>query len=264
MADIDVIKRKTKVLLLAAGYATRLYPLTKDRPKPLLPVAGRPMLEHIIEKIAQAKDISSVEINEIIVVTNQKFYEHFTSWADKFESPFKISVLNDGTLSDDDKLGAVGDMNFVITQQGTGHDLMVIAGDNLFDFNLQDFIESAMKHLPYSTVGLYDVGEKELVKKYSQVSLNEQLQITGFEEKPSSPKGTLIAICMYYFPAEKLELIKRYIKEGNNPDQPGHYIHWLYQADKVYGHVFRGRWYDIGDMGQYQQADQEFSKEEGD
>ncbi len=250
-----------KALILAAGYATRLYPLTLNRPKPLLEVAGKPMMEYVVERIEKINKETDI-VDEILVVTNQKFSGHFRKWAEGFKTELKVTILNDGTLSDDDKLGAIGDIDFTAKQVNLSDGLLVVAGDNLFDFGLYDFVKFARKKEDGSGVGLYKIEDRELVKKYSVVTLDDENRVIDFEEKPENPQTSLIAICLYYFPHNHLKLIDKYLKEGNSPDAPGHYIGWLQKEKKVYGYAFEGTWYDIGDIRSYEQADREWKRGE--
>lgn len=238
-----------KALVLCAGYATRLYPLTLNQPKHLLLVAGKPLLDHVMDKILSVEDI-----DEIYIVTNDKFYSVFISWKNKLNSLKKISIFNDGTLSDETKLGAIGDIDFVLRKTGMKDDLIVLAGDNLFELDLRHFVSFGQKK--GLTVAVHDVGDKELIKKYSEVELDTEGRIVYFQEKPSQPRTTLAAICLYFFPQEKLYLVEQYLYAKNNPDQPGLYIQWLHKREDVYAYVFTEKWYDIGDMAQYKQADE--------
>ncbi len=246
-----------QVLILAAGYATRLYPLTLDKPKPLLPVAGKPMLEHIIDHLATVKDLG-----EMFIVTNQKFVTHFTDWSEKYrreKTAFDFKIINDGSTSDADKLGAIGDIHLVITKQNVTGDLIVVAGDNLFDSSLAPFVEFARsKKSP--VLAVYDVGDLESIKKYNSITLNSEGVITFFEEKPKNPTSTLTGIALYYFPAEVIPLIHQYIAEGNNPDQPGRLIQWLYPRVPVYTWTVPGRWFDIGSKETLEEADRIFGQ----
>lgn len=242
-----------KALILCAGYATRLYPLTKDKPKHLLPIAGKPMLEYAIAKLEQVPDI-----DKIYLVTNHKFYSQFQNWTDNFKSNKEIKVLDDGTISDETKLGAIGDIKFVIEKEHIDGDLLILAGDNLFELNLNNFVK--FFRAKGISIAVKDVESKDLVNKYSEIKLDEQNRVISFIEKPTQPKTTLAAICMYLFPKEKLELINQYIKEGNNPDQPGRYIRWLHKRESVYGFVFTDKWYDIGDINQYKEANREYEE----
>ena len=145
---------KTKALILAAGYATRLYPLTENQPKPLLKVANRPIVEHILEKLKRADNV-----NEVMIVTNARFYDHFRIWLNHFDYPKEIKIINDGTISNDDRLGAVGDINYVLKEEEINDDLLVIAGDNLFGFQIQDFINH-FQQKNNSVVALHDLKDK--------------------------------------------------------------------------------------------------------
>ena len=160
-----------KAILLAAGYATRLYPLTKDKPKPLLEVAGKPIVEHIIEKIEKIE-----EIDEIFIVTNAKFYENFEKWSQGFESAKKIKVINDLTASNEDRLGSLGDVSFVIEQENIKESILIVAGDNLFEFSLKKFVDYHNEHNK-SVVALYDVQDRELAKHYVIFSLYKKNKI---------------------------------------------------------------------------------------
>ncbi len=240
-----------KVLILTAGYGTRLYPLTKDRPKPLLPVAGKLMVEHILKKLSNGVK----EIDKVYFVTNEKFCEHFRRWAKTCRYPWQLQIINDHSTANENRVGAIGDIALVIKEAEICDDLLVIAGDNLFDFSISPFIRFALQK--GISAGLYYVEDMELVKKYSAVEIDEQKRIIAFEEKPSSPSTHLIAICMYFFPRQSLRLLDKYIGEGNNTDEPGRYISWLSRQEDVFGYVFKGKWFDIGDMSSYERANKE-------
>ena len=244
-----------KSLILAAGYATRMYPLTLDKAKPLLPVAGKATIEHIIERIDEID-----EIDEILVVTNRKFYKQFLAWKKKFASRRPIKILNDQTFSEEDRLGAIGDMDFVIKREGIQDDFLVIAGDNLFEGGLREFVDFAKLKSPASSIGLFNLKDKEAVKRYSQVRLNGNGRIIEFKEKPEQPTATLVAKCVYFFPVDKLAKIAEYILLGGEIDAPGHYISWLCRKDVVYGFTFCGSWYDIGNYEVYKKADKDFAR----
>lgn len=244
-----------KALILAAGYAVRLYPLTKDRPKPLLPVRGKPIMEYIVEKIGKLDSV-----DEVLVVTNHKFADRFFDWKKQLKLKKGIKIIDDGTTSNEDKLGAMGDIDFAVKAGNLEEDLLVIAGDNLFSFELGPFLDFARSVMPSASIGVYDVDDTEAVKKYGMLELDQAKRIISFEEKPQSPATTLISICLYHFPKETLGLISEYLEAGNNPDAPGYYIDWLYRKRPTYGYIFKGSWYDIGDIASYHQASKEYEK----
>jgi len=246
-----------KVVLLAAGYATRLYPLTLTQPKPLLPVAGKPMIEHVLDNLAPVGGIERV-----YVVTNAKFAGHFQKWADGYratKSKLGFTIVNDGSTDDTNKLGAIGDLHLVITREKVDDDLVVVAGDNLFSESLGaygGFCRS--KRAP--VLGIYDVGSLEQAKKYGVVDLDGEGRIVRFEEKPKQPASTLIGIALYYYPKNVVPLIKQYITEGNNPDQPGRLVQWLYPRTPVYTWTVPGLWYDIGSKETLEEANRIFAR----
>lgn len=243
-----------KAIILAAGYATRLYPLTKEYPKPLLLVQGRPIIEYIIDILAPVE-----AIDEIIIVTNSKFIQLFRSWRRSHPLCGRITLVDDLTSSKEDRRGAIGDMHFVIQRKRLKEDVLVIGGDNIFDGDLRKFLSFARSHRPYPAIGVYDVKKKELASHYGVIALDKGDKITDFEEKPHSPETTLVAMCLYFFPAKKLGLVNDYVVERKGyHDAIGLYIDWLRTKESVYGYVFKGRWYDIGHHATLQEAKQKF------
>ncbi len=245
-----------KLLILAAGYATRLYPLTLNQPKPLLKIAGKPMIEHVL-----ARTLPAGGIDEVYVVTNNKFAGHFAEWAAGYDAPegLKITVINDQTMSDEDKLGAIGDAELVIREQAVDDDLMVVAGDNLFSEDLVGFGETCReKQTP--VLGLFDVGSTEAAKPYSAVEVDENGRLLDFVEKPENPKTSLIGIACYFYPRAFVPKIAEYVQAGNNADQPGRLIQWLYPRTPVHTWVVPGEWYDIGSAETLKEADEVFSR----
>jgi glucose-1-phosphate thymidylyltransferase len=245
-----------KLLILAAGYATRLYPLTQNRAKPLLEVAGRPMIEHVL---ATTEGVH--EINQILIVTNEKFARDFETWATNYRQRHPrcppITVINDHSTDESNRLGAIGDIKFVIDSERVDEDLLIIGGDNLFKASLAEFTEFAVQHGP--TLGVYDVGDLQQMKKYGNVSVDNAGKITEFVEKPPQPRTTLAAMCVYFYPRSLLSQIDQYVKEGNSCDQPGRLVAWLYQRRPVYAYPIRGRWLDIGSFETLEQANREFA-----
>jgi glucose-1-phosphate thymidylyltransferase len=237
--------------VLAAGYATRLRPLTDSIPKMLLPLAGRPMLDYLLDRLEAVEEIDGIH-----VVTNARFAADFGGWASQRSGPRPIVVWNDGTTSNEDRLGAVGDMRFVIEEAGLqGEDVLVVAGDNLFDFDLSKFVAFWRSKDDGSAICVHDVGDLELAKQYAVVELDEDDRVIYLEEKPERPASALAAIAIYLYRAEDLARVEEYLAEGNSPDQPGRYVVWLYPRVPVYGYRFEGGWMDIGDPQQLLEAD---------
>lgn len=246
-----------KVLILAAGYATRLYPLTLTQPKPLLPVAGKPMMEYVLDNLAPIEGI-----DRVYVVTNEKFAGHFERWAEGYRRSrpqIDFTIVNDHSTDDTNKLGAIGDLNLVVNSQQVDDDLIVVAGDNLFSEPLGEFGRFCrQKNAPVE--GIFDVGSLELAKKYGTVTLDADQRITSFIEKPPNPATTLVGIALYFYPKASLPMIRQYVDEGNNPDQPGRLIQWLHTRTPVYAWNVPGTWYDIGSKETLAEADRIFSQ----
>lgn len=247
-----------KALILAAGYAKRLYPITKDFPKPLLSVGQRPIINYIVDKL---EVLDSVD--EIAVITNSKFFQYFKKWAKTLRSSKPISLIDDLTRSHADKRGAIGDLYFAIQKKRLKDDLLVIGGDNLFDGKLEDFLSFARIHKRHPLIGIFNIRSRKLAKGYGVVKLNRKKILVDFQEKPRRPKSALVAMCLYYFPKEKLNRIREYMidkkADKHKHDATGFYINWLMQKESVFGFVFSGRWYDIGHHDFYRQARHNFA-----
>ena len=245
------------VLILAAGYATRLYPLTLNKAKPLLEVAGKPIIEWVVDNLSGVP-----ELETIFIVTNDKFAGDFQNWANSYrdrQGQFKFKIINDGSKSDDDKLGAIGDISLVVTRENlTQSALLIVAGDNLFSESLVDFVDYARK--TEATVGVYDVGDIEAIKKYGNIDIDSERTITHFEEKPAKPRNTLAAIALYYYSPKVLALVATYLAAGNNPDQPGRFVQWLYTRQPLRAFQIKGKWVDIGSKETLADADKLFTK----
>jgi glucose-1-phosphate thymidylyltransferase len=240
-----------KALILAAGYATRLYPLTANTPKPLLKLKSRPIIDYIIDKVEQVGDVDQINI-----VSNNKFFHNFDEWLTpkKSYAPARYNLINDGTNSADDRLGALGDIDLAIRRAQIDDDLLVVGGDNLFDFNLNDFVRFGYGNRPYHSLCLYLPNSHVDLTKYGVARISECAQVLGFEEKPEMPKSNLIAACIYYIPREKLPLIGTYLAAGNHNDTPGSYMQWLVENDKVFGRICEGAWFDLGDFESISEA----------
>jgi glucose-1-phosphate thymidylyltransferase len=242
-----------RAIILAAGYATRLRPLTDTIPKQLLPVGGRPMLDWVCDRVAEVTE-------RIDLVTNARFAGDFGEWAKRRGG---VSVHDDGTLSNEDRLGAIGDIAFVLERVGTDDDLLVVAGDNLFDFALREFVEFTLGKGVASGVAVYDCGDLALAAQYGIVDVDENDRITAFEEKPPAPTTTLVATAAYVYHQEHVPLVARYLDEGNPPDQPGRLVEWLYRREPVYAYRFPGLWFDIGNPEQLLEADNHWRERAG-
>ena len=241
-----------KALILAAGYATRLYPLTLDRPKALLPVGGKPMLDHLMEQLEQVEGL-----DEVYVVTNSKFAEAFREWA-AGRSGLPLRIIDDGTVDDDSKLGAIGDLDLTIHKAELDDDLIVLAGDNLFSESIAPFPVFALgKGGP--ALGVYDVGDLDTIRRYSVIELDDDDRVTRLEEKPERPRSTLAGIALYFYPRPALRYVREYLEDGNNPDQPGRLVQWLYPRTAVYGWRVPGRWFDVGSKETLAEADRAFT-----
>ncbi len=244
-----------KVILLCAGYATRLYPLTKDHPKPLLPVGGRPILAWTLDRLKEIQEIEGVYL-----VTNERFTPHFEKWAAAVRYPWEIKVINDQTTSNENRLGAIGDLRYVLAKEKmSAEDLLVIAGDNFFDSNLKELLSYAVSKRPYPVVAVYDVKERSLARHYGIVQFTEKEgRVKRFYEKPSEPPATTASCGLYWFPKEASVFLDKYLADGHNPDQPGHYMGWLVDHNRLYAAPLKGRWFDIGDPQSYEKANSLF------
>jgi glucose-1-phosphate thymidylyltransferase len=237
-----------KAVILAAGYATRLRPLTDDVPKHLLPVGGRPMLDWVLDRVREVPDVDAVHL-----VTNSRFAPQFAHWAEANG----VTVHDDGTTSNEDRLGAVGDLGLAIDEAGLEDDeLVVLAGDNLFDFSLPRFVEWWRgKPQPASAVPLHDVGDLQLATQYGIAETDGDDRIVSFVEKPSEPASTLASTLVYLLSPAHVRLVATYLDEGLSPDNAGSFLGWLARREPVYGYRFDGTWYDIGDRDQLLEAD---------
>ena len=244
-----------KAIVLAAGYATRLYPLTLDEPKHLLQVGGRPILERLLGQLAT---IESLE--RVYIITNAKFAGRFREFAESWAGPPEVVVVDDGTTSETDKLGAIGDLALVIRRAALDDDLLVAAGDSVFsEGRLDEFVRFGLDR-DAPVIAASELGDLEAIKSYSAIATDSGGRIVAFEEKPAEPKSSLAGIALYFYPRSALPLVGRYLAEGNNPDQPGRLVEWMYERTPFYVWQVPGRWYDIGSPETLEQADRELSQ----
>lgn len=238
-----------KAYVLAAGYATRLYPLTRDRPKPLLEVGGAAVLTHILHRVLELEGLS-----EVVVVTNARFAHHFEEWARGLEVGVPVRVLNDGTRNDESKLGAIGDMAFSLGEVPLdGEDWLVVAGDNLLAFDLRP-LQRGFRATGRPTLVLREVTHGAGPSRYNEVRLREDGSVARFREKPVDPETGLTAIALYFFTPEVGPLLLQYLDEGGNRDAPGHFLSWLVGRVPVAATRLEGDWFDIGSRETLEEA----------
>lgn len=246
-----------KAVILAAGYATRLYPLTIDKPKCLLEVGGRPILDSICDKLNRI-----ASIDEILIVTNAKFSAQLERWKVRAASRAPIRIINDGTTSNDTRLGAIGDLGLVLREARVASDVLMMASDNLFDQELGEFAALGASKPDAVSVAIYDIGDPmHAAKKFGVLEVDSSFKVTGMEEKPEFPKSSFIGMGVYYFPQRSLRFVGEYLGGKNAQDAPGHYVRWLFEKGvPVYSFLFTGMWYDIGDLKALEEANRLFKE----
>jgi len=254
LVDFTTKRPIMNVVILAAGYGTRLYPLTLKIAKPLILVGDTPIINFLIKKIDNLKKYFSIK--EVRIVVNDKFYKSFLSWKKKYKVDAKI--INDGSFHPDNRLGAIKDMKIGINRSGS--DFLVLGGDNLFKDELVKFIDFSVKKRPYPSIGTYDVQDKETAKRFGIVILNSQKRVVRLDEKPNNPLSTLAASCVYFFPKESLKFINLFIKQNKNVDASGKYISWLAKECQVYGYPLKGAWVDVGHFTSLKEAKKIFKQ----
>lgn len=229
-----------KAIILVAGYATRLYPLTKTTPKPLLKVGGKTIIDYIVDEINTLDSVDS-----IYVVSNHKFASHFEQWAKTAPSAKPITVIDDGTDSDETKRGAIGDIQYTIEQGNIDDDVVIIAGDNLFTYKLKDYYDFySDKKADCVCVKQFD--DPEMIKQLGVVLMDEDGKVLDLEEKPANPKSNKAAFATYMYTKDTVKLFAEYLATGSSPDAPGYFLQWLHKKKPVYGYVMQGECYDIG------------------
>ena len=240
-----------KAIILAAGYATRMYPLTKDRPKALLPVGGKVMLDYLMDEIATID-----EVDTAYIVTNSRFFGQFSDWAAEAGIRYprlKLDVLDDGTDSNENRLGAVGDIRFVLDHRHVDDDLLVAASDDFFTFPLRDFVADFRRHDRDTLLGKH-IGWVEDLKRFAVATLDKNNRVTALVEKPQEPQTDVAIYALYLYRRDTVPLIRRYLDEGNAPDAPGHFPEWLYSRREVGVYLFEGECIDIGTPEAYKEV----------
>jgi len=237
-----------KCVLLAAGYATRLHPLTLDKPKALLDVGGRTILDRILDKVERVE-----MVDEILIVTNALFHRYFEEFIMKRGSRKRIRCLNDGTDNNDRRLGALADLRFAVMEAPVDDEFMVLGADNLFDFELSDFA-SFFGHVRADCITTHRIDDIEALRRTGVIEIAADRRVLSFEEKPLSPKSCFAVPPFYIYTRATLPLLDEYLDSGENPDAPGNFIPWLLRRRPVYAYEFSGRRYDIGSHASYAEA----------
>ncbi|MBI3323242.1 MAG: nucleotidyltransferase family protein [Candidatus Omnitrophica bacterium] len=240
-------------VILAAGYGTRMYPLTEQTPKALLPVGPSSILGLLVRKLAAP----AVEARRIVLVSNHRFVEPFQRWFSSARLPGPWAVLDDGSTSDADRLGSVGDLAFAIRQEKIDDDLLVLGSDNLFDGDLADFMAFA-RAKDAITLGAYELPDLALASRYGVLELDASGRITAFTEKPARPASRIVSTAIYFFPRTAGPRVLEYVSSQKTADTLGSFISWLIARETVFAYRFPGRWFDIGDIASYKHAQETF------
>lgn len=242
-----------KAIILAAGYATRLYPLTIDKPKALLPIGPKPILNYIVNEIETIP-----EIDQLIIVSNTKFYQNFVDWKKDFDTRLNVTILDDKTTDDTNKLGAVGDISFAVDNLAIDDDLIIMAGDNIFTFRLKDYYD-AYKACDKDMILVKEIEDREELKRMGNVIADDTGLVLDMVEKPADPQSNLAAFAAYIYKRDTVPMIKQYLSEGNNPDAPGFFPSWLCKRKPIMAYAFDGECYDIGTPKSYEEVNKIFS-----
>lgn len=240
-------------LILAAGYATRMYPLTQNFPKPLLEVKGKTIIDWLINDVDSSENIS-----KYVVVSNHKFIDKFNEWADNSDKKEKIIVIDDGSTENENRLGAVKDIVFAINKLNINDDMIVLAGDNLLDFSLKEFIEY-FKNKRATCVMRYFEKDIEKLRKTGVAEVDKEDRIVNMEEKPHSPKSNWAIPPFYIYAKEDLDKINEGIASGCPTDAPGNFIAWICKKSNIYAYKMPGKRYDIGSIEGYEKIKSSFT-----
>ncbi|MDR1150194.1 MAG: NTP transferase domain-containing protein [Clostridiales bacterium] len=245
-----------KAIILAAGYATRLYPLTIDKPKPLLKINKREIINYIVDSISLLNCI-----DEIFVVVNNKFFENFLIWHKNFINNKKVKIINDKSNNENDKLGAIGDIDFVINHKKINDDILIIAGDSYFNFDLKVFLDFFIEK-KHDCVCAQEILLQNDLKRFAVAQIDNNNLLLNLEEKPKNPKSNLAVYACYIYAKSTVKLIKKYLKENNCSDAPGYFLEWLYKIKKVYIHKIDKsfKFYDIGTIESYNKLNKKLEK----
>lgn len=242
-----------KCIILAAGYATRLYPLTKNFPKPLLKVKDKTIIDWLIDDITLSN-----KIDEFIIISNHKYIDAFKKWNEQKTSSVKITLLDDGTTDNENRKGAVADIQFAIDELKLDDDLLIVAGDNVLDFSLTMFIKYFDEKKSTCIMRYYEENIENL-KKSATVKIDENDIVTEMIEKPNIPTSNWCCPAFYIYVKEDVKKVKEALEDGCSKDAPGSYISWLYDKSKVYSMKMPGKRYDIGTLESYDKVNKEYT-----
>jgi glucose-1-phosphate thymidylyltransferase len=247
------------VVLLAGGYGTRLYPLTKDRPKALLPLGQGTIMDALAEDLAQVPGAARVAL-----VTNSRFAGLFRDWAAaQPHKGLRIEVIDDGTTTNENRLGAIRDLLLGLERLPAGEDALVLGTDNLFGWPLRDFVAAAQRHRPSATIAVHEVATLEEASRMGVIRADPAGRILECLEKPKQPPSRLVSLAVYCFPAAMHGRFREFLDGGGNPDAPGFFLEWLVKAEPVSTFKGAGEWLDIGSPESYQQAIAWWSSHQG-
>ncbi len=243
-----------KSVVLAAGYATRLYPLTENFPKPLLEVAGKTILDHLLDDLDQIEGV-----DEHIIISNHKYYEHFVNWKNNCKLKNPVTILDDGSISNETRLGAVKDVQFAIDTLNLDDDLFIVAGDNLVDFSLSEMVD-LFKEKNSAVVMCNYEEDVNVLKRCGVMIPDSDFRVISMEEKPAEPKSNWCVGPFYIYKKDELGLVKQGIEEGCGVDAPGSFIVYLCQKTDVYALEMKGNRYDIGTLESYHEVQKIFEE----
>ena len=242
-----------KAIILLAGYATRMYPLTENQPKALLPLNGKPVIDYIVDQINKIPAIDT-----IYAVTNTKFYPHFCQWAKTAPTTTPIEVLDDGTTTNENRRGAIGDIFFTIQEKNIQDELFIVAGDNYFTYDLTEQYDM-YKNTGCDTLAGKKLDNIEQLKAFAVAELDPQGKVLALVEKPQEPQSDIAIFATYFYKKETVPLFKAYLDGGENQDPPGGFPQWLHKKQDVYAYIMNGDCYDIGTIDMYNEMNQKLS-----
>lgn len=233
-------------IVLAGGYATRLWPITLDRPKMFLPLGDETIIDPIFESLE-----TDARVKDVYISTNERFADAFATYLT--ESGYEKPTLSiEETTDEDEKFGVISALAQLVERENLSDDTIIVAGDNYLSFGVSDFIDS-FRDRDAPMIAAYDVGSRDKASSYGVIDVEDE-QVVGFTEKPENPSSSLVSIACYGFPAESVDLLETYLEEGNNPDEPGWFIQWLHERTATYAFTFDGAWFDIGTADSYLDA----------